>query len=58
LDQYQPGSGQPSFDKQFLRDYLNTLDWPKNPPPPSLPREIINKTRARYLEAVEKIIGN
>ncbi len=58
LDQYQPGSGQPSFDKQFLRNYLNTLDWPKNPPPPSLPQEIINKTRARYLEAVEKIIGS
>ena len=58
LDQYQPGSGQPSFDKQFLRNYLNTLDWPKNPPPPSLPQEIINKTRARYFEAVEKIIGS
>jgi len=58
LDQYQPGSGQPSFDKQFLRDYLNTLDWPKNPPPPQLPTEIISKTRARYFEAVEKIIGN
>jgi phosphoribosylaminoimidazole-succinocarboxamide synthase len=58
LDQYQPGSGQPSFDKQYLRNYLNTLDWPKNPPPPSLPQEIINKTRARYFEAVEKIIGS
>ena len=58
LDQYQPGSGQPSFDKQFLRDYLNTLDWPKSPPPPQLPAEIINKTGARYFEAVEKIIGS
>jgi phosphoribosylaminoimidazole-succinocarboxamide synthase len=58
LDQYKPGSGQPSFDKQLLRNYLNTLDWPKNPPPPSLPQEIINKTRARYFEAVEKIIGS
>jgi phosphoribosylaminoimidazole-succinocarboxamide synthase len=58
LDQYQPGSGQPSFDKQFLRDYLNTLDWPKNPPPPQLPTEIITKTGARYFEAVEKLIGS
>ena len=58
LDQYQPGSGQPSFDKQFLRDYLNTLDWPKSPPPPQLPTEIIKKTGARYFEAVEKIIGS
>jgi phosphoribosylaminoimidazole-succinocarboxamide synthase len=58
LYQYQPGSGQPSFDKQFLRDYLNTLDWPKSPPPPQLPAEIINKTGARYFEAVEKIIGS
>jgi phosphoribosylaminoimidazole-succinocarboxamide synthase len=57
LDQYQPGGAQPSFDKQFLRDYLNTLNWLKNPPPPPLPKEIIAKTRARYLEAVEKIIG-
>jgi phosphoribosylaminoimidazole-succinocarboxamide synthase len=57
LDQYQPGGAQPSFDKQFLRDYLNNLNWLKNPPPPPLPKEIIAKTRARYLEAVEKIIG-
>ena len=57
LDQYAPGTGQPSFDKQFLRDYLTTLDWDKKPPAPPLPEEILEKTGARYGEAVEKIIG-
>ncbi|HIJ79875.1 MAG: phosphoribosylaminoimidazolesuccinocarboxamide synthase [Desulfobulbaceae bacterium] len=57
LDQYKPGAGQPSFDKQFLRDYLSSLDWDKTPPPPKLPAEIIEKTGARYLEALEKISG-
>ena len=57
LDQYTPGTGQPSFDKQFLRDYLTTLDWDKKPPAPPLPEEILIKTGARYGEAVEKIIG-
>ncbi|MFC1843531.1 phosphoribosylaminoimidazolesuccinocarboxamide synthase [Thermodesulfobacteriota bacterium] len=57
LDQYTPGKGQPSFDKQFLRDYLSTLDWDKTPPAPTLPEEILVKTGARYAEAVEKIIG-
>lgn len=55
LDQYKPGKGQPSFDKQFLRDYLSTLDWDKNPPAPKVPQEIIDKTKARYEEALEKI---
>jgi phosphoribosylaminoimidazole-succinocarboxamide synthase len=55
LDQYAPGKGQPSFDKQFLRDYLSTLDWDKNPPAPKVPQEIIDKTKARYEEALEKI---
>ncbi len=55
LDQYMPGKGQPSFDKQFLRDYLATLDWDKNPPAPKVPQDIIDKTRARYEEALEKI---
>ena len=58
LDQYEPGKGQPSFDKQFLRDYLSTLDWDKNPPAPKVPQEIIDKTRARYEEALEKITKN
>ncbi|MBW2502773.1 MAG: phosphoribosylaminoimidazolesuccinocarboxamide synthase [Deltaproteobacteria bacterium] len=57
LDQYAPGKGQPSFDKQFLRDYLSTLAWDKQPPPPPLPAEILEKTGQRYAEAVERIIG-
>jgi len=56
-DQYRPGAGQPSFDKQFLRDYLSTLDWGKTPPPPRLPQEIIEKTASRYREALVKITG-
>lgn len=56
-DQYQPGKGQPSFDKQFLRDYLETLDWDKTPPAPQLPEEIIRKTQAKYLEAYERLTG-
>ncbi len=55
LDTYTPGKGQPSFDKQFLRDYLSTLDWNKQPPPPPLPAEILDKTRARYEEAEHKL---
>jgi phosphoribosylaminoimidazole-succinocarboxamide synthase len=58
LDQYQTGKGQPSFDKQFLRDYLSSLDWDKKPPAPPLPADIIDKTGARYAEAVERIIGD
>ena len=57
LDKYTPGTGQPSFDKQFLRDYLATLDWDKKVPAPALPEEILVKTGARYEEAVDKIIG-
>jgi phosphoribosylaminoimidazole-succinocarboxamide synthase len=57
LDDYRPGKGQPSFDKQFLRDYLSTLDWNKTPPPPDLPAEIVEKTRQRYTEALARIIG-
>lgn len=55
LDQYRPGTSQPSFDKQFLRDYLSTLDWNKKPPAPQLPAEIIEKTKQRYQEAVSRI---
>ena len=55
LDQYTPGQGQPSFDKQFLRDYLSSLDWNKQPPPPPLPAEILEKTQSRYLEAQHKL---
>lgn len=57
MDQYQTGQGQPSFDKQFLRDYLSTLDWNKTPPAPPLPAAILEKTGSRYREALEKITG-
>jgi phosphoribosylaminoimidazole-succinocarboxamide synthase len=56
-DQYAPGRGQPSFDKQFVRDYLETLDWNKTPPGPRLPPEVIAKTTAKYLEAYERLTG-
>ena len=57
MESYEPSKSQFSYDKQFLRDYLETLDWPKTPPAPTLPREIIEKTRAKYVEAYEKITG-
>ena len=57
MDGYMPGRAQKSFDKQFLRDYLNSLDWPKKPPPPKLPAEIIQITRDKYLEALERLTG-
>jgi phosphoribosylaminoimidazole-succinocarboxamide synthase len=56
-DQYAPGKSQPSFDKQFLRDYLETLDWNKTPPGPVLPPEVIAKTQTKYLEAYERLTG-
>jgi phosphoribosylaminoimidazole-succinocarboxamide synthase len=56
-DLYAPGRGQPSFDKQFVRDYLETLDWDKTPPGPVLPPEVVAKTSAKYLEAYEKLTG-
>jgi phosphoribosylaminoimidazole-succinocarboxamide synthase len=55
LDKYEPGKSQPSFDKQFLRDYLSKLGWDKNPPPPSLPSEIIEATRIKYVDALWRI---
>jgi phosphoribosylaminoimidazole-succinocarboxamide synthase len=54
---FKPGGPQQSFDKQFLRDYLNSLGWSKQPPPPKLPQEIISKTRKRYIEALERLTG-
>lgn len=56
-DRYQPGSSPPSFDKQFVRDYLETLDWDKTPPAPPLPPEIIARTQAKYLEAFRQLTG-
>jgi len=54
-DTYQPGQAQPSFDKQFLRDYLETLDWGKQAPAPKLPEEIVRKTGEKYLEALKRL---
>jgi phosphoribosylaminoimidazole-succinocarboxamide synthase len=56
-DRYRPGRSQESFDKQFVRDYLETLDWDKTPPAPPLPEEIILKTAAKYREAYQKLVG-
>lgn len=56
-DLYRPGKSQPSFDKQFVRDYLETLDWNKTPPGPLLPPEIVARTQAKYLEAYERLTG-
>ena len=54
-DSYRPGGSQQSFDKQYLRDYLGSLDWPKTYPPPRLPKEVIDRTRERYLEALVRL---
>ncbi|MHB0935114.1 MAG: phosphoribosylaminoimidazolesuccinocarboxamide synthase [Armatimonadota bacterium] len=54
---YQPGRAQDSFDKQYVRDYLETLDWKKEPPGPMLPDEVVEGTRARYLEAYQRLTG-
>lgn len=56
-DEYQAGGPQKSFDKQFLRDYLLSIHWDKSPPAPQLPEEIIQKTREKYLEAYERLVG-
>lgn len=56
-DQYEPGCPQPSFDKQFVRDWLDGTSWDKNSPPPELPEEIVQKTRAKYVEAYERLTG-
>ncbi|MEE9606058.1 MAG: phosphoribosylaminoimidazolesuccinocarboxamide synthase [Candidatus Scalindua sp.] len=57
LEDYSPGKSQPSFDKQFVRDYLESCGWDKNPPPPSLPEEIVQTTSKKYLEAYGKLTG-
>src|SRR5438445_11091346 len=56
-DGYQPGKGQPSFDKQFVRDWLESTTWDKNSPPPELPGEVVERTRQKYLEAGERLRG-
>jgi phosphoribosylaminoimidazole-succinocarboxamide synthase len=56
-DSYAPGRSQPSFDKQFVRDYLETLDWDKQPPGPELPPEVVARTVEKYVEAFERLLG-
>ncbi len=56
-DKYKPGGAQPSFDKQFVRDYLEGLNWDKMPPAPNLPEEIIQRTSKKYLEALKRLTG-
>ncbi|MEE4248883.1 MAG: phosphoribosylaminoimidazolesuccinocarboxamide synthase, partial [Kangiellaceae bacterium] len=56
-ESYAPGGAQPSYDKQFVRDYLESLDWDKTPPPPALPDHVLAGTLDRYIEAYVKIVG-
>ena len=55
--QYRPGGAQPSFDKQFVRDYLERMQWPKTPPGPELPPDVVAATRAKYREAYRILVG-
>ena len=56
-DRYAPGGPQPSFDKQFVRDYLERIRWNKQPPVPSLPDEVVLNTREKYIEAFRRLTG-
>ncbi|HZZ28525.1 MAG TPA: phosphoribosylaminoimidazolesuccinocarboxamide synthase [Pirellulales bacterium] len=56
-DQYRPGQGQASFDKQFVRDWLETTAWDKNSPPPALPEDVVARTREKYIQAYEQLTG-
>ncbi len=56
-DKYQPGRAQDSYDKQYVRDYLEEIRWNKQPPAPALPPEVARKTSEKYLEAYEKLTG-
>jgi len=55
---YEPGQSQPSFDKQFVRDYLESIRWDKKPPPPALPMDVVEKTSEKYREAYRRLTGN
>ena len=57
LDGYEAGRAQPSFDKQFVRDWLDASGWDREPPPPNLPADVIDKTAAKYREAYERVTG-
>jgi phosphoribosylaminoimidazole-succinocarboxamide synthase len=56
-ESYSPGSGQPSFDKQYVRDWLDSAGWDKNSPPPPLPADVVQRTREKYIEAYEQLTG-
>ena len=56
-DEYKPGGSQPSFDKQYVRDWLDASGWDHSPPPPDLPAEVVDATRSRYVEAYERVSG-
>ncbi len=57
-EEYEPGHPQPSFDKQFVREWLSDTDWDKNSPPPALPPDIVERTRKKYIEAYERLTGS
>ena len=57
LDQYTPGRAQPSYDKQFVRDYLESIKWNKQPPAPELPEDIARRTSEKYIEAYRQLTG-
>ena len=56
-DEYEPGRGQPSFDKQFVRDWASSTGWDRNPPAPAIPDDVVVRTREKYIEAYERITG-
>jgi phosphoribosylaminoimidazole-succinocarboxamide synthase len=56
-DQYEPGRGQPSFDKQYVRDWASSTGWDRNPPAPPIPDDVVSRTREKYIEAYERISG-
>jgi phosphoribosylaminoimidazole-succinocarboxamide synthase len=57
VDSYKPGGSPPSFDKQFVRDWLETAGWDKNSPPPTLPQDVVERTRAKYVDAYTRLTG-
>jgi phosphoribosylaminoimidazole-succinocarboxamide synthase len=57
-DSYAPGHNQPSFDKQFVREWLEQTNWDKNSPPPELPRDVVERTRTKYIDAFEMLTGS
>jgi phosphoribosylaminoimidazole-succinocarboxamide synthase len=58
VDEYEPGRGQPSFDKQFVRDWASSTGWDRTPPAPPIPEEVVAKTREKYIEAYDRITGD